>query len=174
MQNRRLTLIAVATFFLVAHLDAGEISIYRDQDGVITLTDRPVPAGTRVEKVVPYKEKSPAEPQQPGKMGGGSLSTPETMEARRIRDLQERAKLLRKEAETESALAREKIKVAEEYLEEYRQMNRNKRRRYQKEVQRITGEAEEAQTRANAAIEKANQAMEAAQKALDARAAKPR
>ncbi len=159
-------LIAVVILFMYTGLSAGEISIYKDKEGVINLTDKPAPSGARVQDVVRYKEKSAAELEQQQQLGDQNMrefrQQQEIQKAQKLRDDAEKAS---KQAEEESALAREKIKAAEDYLERYNQKRRSQRRRHRKTAQRVANEAQEAQVRANAAITRANQAQKAASEA---------
>ncbi len=146
--------------------DAGEISVYTDQNGVINLTDRPVPAGARVRHVIRYKEKSAADlEQQQALYQHTQQAVAKQKEARKYRELNEEAARARAEAEEKSTLAREKIKTAEAYLERHRQKRRTQQRRHRKTAQRVAREAAKAQALANAAITRANQAQEAVLKA---------
>ena len=173
MKNTLPAITAAVTLLLVANLGAGEISVYKDKDGVITLTDRPLPSGTRVQHVIHYKDRHPEtlKPPQEGALKNRSRIDPDS-ETRRIRELREKADRTSKKAEKERARARERIKAAEAYLERYRQKNRRQRRRNLKEARRMAREAEEAQARANMAIDQANQAREAARKAIAAQSGK--
>jgi hypothetical protein len=156
---------AVLALLIATGLDAGEITIYKDIEGVINLTDRPAPADARIQHVISYKKKSAAELEQQRTLDVGKRqAAAKREEARKTRELKEKANRARVEAEKESALASEKIKAAEAYLERYKQKRRSHRRRYRKTAQRVAQEAREAQARANAAISRANQAREEAQK----------
>jgi len=155
--------VLITAFMLLAAtgLEAGEITVYKDQDGVINLTDRPAPADARIQLVIPYKEKSAAELEQQ------RIRDEETRQAavkqekyRNTMKLKEEANQASAEAARESALAREKIKAAEAYLKRYKQRGRKQRRRYRKTAQQVAREAQNARDRANAAINRANQALE--------------
>jgi hypothetical protein len=157
---------AALALLMSTGLDAGEITVYKDKDGVINLTDRPVPADARIQQVIHYKEKSAAElAEQQTAEAQRRQATKNQKEALQIRELKANAARTGAEAEKESALAREKIKAAEAYLERYKQKRRNQRRRHHQTAKRVAQEAEEAHTRANAAITRANQAQEEVRKA---------
>ncbi len=96
-------LMAALTLLASSGSIAGEISVYRDKDGVLNLTDRPAPSGVRVEHVIRYKEKKAAElnqRQQPVEQ--------KRLENEKIQHLRDKTARARKEAETESGRAREK------------------------------------------------------------------
>ncbi len=146
--------------------DAGEIAVYTDPNGVINLTDRPVPVGARVQHVIRYKEKSAADLEQQQVLHEQTQHAAEKQKKTLIiRELKEKAVQAKAKAERAGALAREKIEAAEKYLERYRKERRNKRRRNRKTARRVAREATEAQARANAAIDRANQALEVLQEA---------
>ena len=156
-------------------LIAGEIFIYKDKQGVINLTDRPVPRGTRVQQVIRYRAGDSAETGlAPERSKTGVPATGQKSRARQINTLKKKAERARQAAETERVAAREKIEAAEAYLERYKEKRRSQRRRYRQEAQRIAREAEEARTRANAAVVKANAAQEEVRKAIAEQAEKPR
>ena len=159
-------LTAALALLLSTGLNAGEITVYKDQDGVINLTDRPVPADAKIQQVIHYKEKSAAELAEQQNVAEQKRQAAENQkESRKFRELKEEAARARAEAEKESALAREKIKTAKAYLERYKQKRRSQRRRHRKTAQRVAQEAGEAQARANVAITRANQAQEEVRKA---------
>ena len=171
----RLIIAVTVASFVSSGILAGEISVYQDEEGVINLTDRPVPSGTRVQHVIRYKKKSAEELDQAKAAENQNRRTTELQkEAEKTRGLQEAAVKAREEAEKESTAAREKIEAAEKYLERYRQKKRRLRRRHRHEAQRIAREAEEAQARANAAIERANEAEEAARTGPSSKSGKKR
>lgn len=166
-------MITTVVCFSGSGLSAGEISVYQDDDGVINLTDRPVPSGTRVQHVIRYNEKSAAELERQKvsddqKQRGAELER----DVQNAQALHEAAAQAREEADKENALAREKTEAANKYLERYRQKKRSLRRRHRHEAKRIARDAEEAQARANAAIERANQAEEAARKGMTVQSGK--
>lgn len=159
-------LIAALALLMFTGLDAGEITVYKDQDGVINLTDRPAPAGAHVQQVIHYQKQSPAELEaQQAREEQRLKAADQAAAADHIRDLKEKAARASAEADKESALAREEIEAAEAYLERYKEKRRSQRRRHHKAAQRVAREAEEAQARANAAITRANQAQEEVRKA---------
>ena len=164
MKNALPVLIFIAVFFMCGGLNAGEISIYRDKNGVINLTDKPAPPDARVQEIIRFK-KNTDDFKQPQLNEQSGREFQKRQEARKIRELNANAEKTRKEAEKESALAREKIKKAEAYIERYNQKKRSLRRRYRKKARQITQEAREAQTRANAAILRANKAAKSARDA---------
>ena len=144
---------------LFTGLNAGEITIYKDKDGVINLTDKPAPSGARVQDVIRYKKKSTADLEQQQQLDDQRRQEfQRQQETQRTRELRSNADKASKQAEEESILAREKIKVAEEYLERYNSKRRSQRRRHRKKAQSVVEEAREAQARANATITRANQA----------------
>ena len=159
-------LATAAILLLCTGLNAGEISIYKDKDGVINLTDRPAPSGTRVQDVIRYKKKSPADFEQQQQLDEQRRHEfQRQQENQRVRELRINADKAGKQAEAESVLAREKIKAAEEYLERYNSKRKSQRRRHRKKAQSIAKEARDAQTRANATITRANQAQKDAREA---------
>jgi|GEM_PF-779550 len=165
----RLIIAAVLTSFGSSTVMAGEISVYKDEDGVINLTDRPAPSGARVQHVIRYKKKSTSDLDQEKAADDQKRQAAELQkDVEQNQALQNAAVKAREEAEKENALAREKIEAAEKYLERYRQKKRRLRRRHRHEAQRIAREAQEAQARANAAIERADMAEEAARKGVAA------
>ena len=162
----RVVLTAVFIVFVNTELPAGEITVYKDRDGVINLTDRPVPADARIQQVIHYKKKSAAKLAEQQTAAEQKRQVAEKRkETLNIRELKAKAARAGAEAEKESALAREKIKTAEAYLERYKKKRRSQRRRHRNTAQRVAQEAGEAQTRANAAITRANQAQEEVRKA---------
>jgi len=147
-------------------LNAEEITVYKDQDGVINLTDRPAPADAQIQQVIHYKEESAAELTEQQKMAEQKHQDSEKQkEALELQELKEKAARARAEADKERALAREKTKAAEAYLERYNQKRRSQRRRHRQTAQRVAQEAKEAQARADAAITRANLAQEEVRKA---------
>ncbi len=159
-------LTAALVLFMSAGLNAGEISIYKDKDGVIILTDKPAPSNARVQDVIRFKEKIAADFKQPQQLDGQRRREfQQQQETQTARELRDKATETSKLAEEESALARKKIKAAEEYLERYNSKRRSQRRRYRKKAEQVANEAREAQARANAAITRANQAAKEAREA---------
>ena len=59
MKNMLPAITAAVTLLLISNLGAGEISVYKDKDGVINLTNRPVSSDTRVQQVIRYKDRHP-------------------------------------------------------------------------------------------------------------------
>jgi len=166
MKNALPVLTAALLLLMGAVLGAGEISIYQDKDGVINLTDKPAPSGTRVQDVIRYKKKSPADFEKQQQLDEQRRHEfRRQQENQRGRELRINADKASKQAEEESVLARETIKVAEEYLERYNSKKKSQRRRHRKKAQSIVKEAQDAQTRANATITRANQAQKDAREA---------
>ena len=169
----RLVMTAVLILFAITDLLAGEISVYKDQDGVINLTNRPAPEGVRVQHVIRYEEKSAADLEQAQALDEQKRRDADReKDARKTRELTEKATRATAEAEEERVQAREKTEEAEQYLERYKQKRRSQRRRHRKTAQQVTQEAQEAQDRANAAITRANQAREEAREAIAGQAGK--
>ncbi|MCP3952555.1 MAG: DUF4124 domain-containing protein [Desulfobacterales bacterium] len=162
MKNRLPALATVIALVVMATVaDAGTIFVYKDKDGVINLTDRPVPAGTPVQFYIPYEENLPTDQKQQQELDKQKHAAADQQEAdRKIRELKEKAARASAEAEKEHALAQEQIKNTEAYLKRYRQKSRKLRQRYRQAAQSVIRDAEEAQARAKAAITLANLAQE--------------
>ena len=99
MKNALPVLTAALILFMCAGLSAGEISIYKDKDGVINLTDKPAPPDARVQDVIRYRQKSTAELKQQQRQDEESRQKLRSQQdAQRARGLSDNAEKARKEA----------------------------------------------------------------------------
>ena len=151
------------TFFFISPAVAQQIYTWTDEKGVLHMTNEPPPQNVKVDKVTPYKERSPAEERQ---IERRHKQQQQANIRRQQQDELEAVQLRARQAEEE---AQEAIRKADDvYQQSLRTIEKynnykSRRKQFKKRIQKAKDEADAAQAEAKAAAERAKQAAEAAQ-----------
>lgn len=162
------TAILLLSLFTVSHLGAQKIYTWTDENGVLHITEQPPPKSAKVEDVMTYKEKTPAELEA---MQREKDAIRREFERQEQVDQAQAARLKANQAEEQAKQTKETAEEEFEYNKEYiKQLSstKQKRKQFRKRIERLKKETEESFAEAKSAAEQAEEAKQAAEKAAEA------
>ena len=158
-------LVGTAALFLVlllpgSFLVAGEIYTWMDDNGILTITDRPPPDGVQLQHIIRYKKKPEKEQKEATSLdeenGQERLQQQKVAAAQADRN---HAAVAGKEAEATIHRAKEAEQNLLGYIEKYGN-KKKKRKLHRRKIKELSEAANAAKARADEAVRRSNQAAE--------------
>lgn len=154
----------VAVFLVLllpgSFLVAGEIYTWRDDNGILTITDRPPPDSVQLQHITRYKNKPEKEQKEAPRLneetGQEPLQPQKVAAAQADRD---HAAAARKEAEASIHRAKEAEQNLLDYIEKYG-TQKKKTKKHRSRIKALAETATAAKARADETIRRSNQAAE--------------
>jgi hypothetical protein len=146
--------------FIGSFLNAGEIYTWMDDNGILTITDRPPPDGVQLQHITRYKKKPEKEQKETPRLneetGQEPLQQQKVAAAQASRD---QAAAARKEAEAAIHRAQEAKQDLLGYIEKYG-TQKKKTKKHRSRIKALAETATAAKARADETIRRSNQAAE--------------
>jgi hypothetical protein len=158
------TTIMLFSLLTASLLGAQKLYTWTDENGVLHITDHPLPQRAQVEEVVTYKERTPEElnaiERRKKKL---RRELDQDYQQVKTREAQQKAKQAEKEAQTAKEQAEKEYEDNKAYIDKL--SNRKwKRKKFRKKIDRLKKETEASYAEAKSAAERAEEAKKKAQK----------